>query len=98
MSLTVNVITNSRRREEVEQFAPAGEAEEEDTLNPIEEAKMRRMFHTGKEKDRKPSFSEMQDDDPKRRPSINVYQSVDDDHPDLQSIQSIVANMNFSAD
>ena len=35
---------------------------------------------------------------PKRRPSINLYQSVDDDHPDLQSIQSIVANMNFSAD
>ena len=81
------------------QPTPAGDAEEqEDTLNPIEEAKMRRMFHSGKEKDRKPSFSEMQDDDPKRRPSINVYQSVDDDHPDLQSIQSIVANMNFSAD
>ena len=76
-----------------------GEAEEEDTLNPMEEAKMRRMFYSsGREKERKPSFSEMQDDDPKRRPSINVYQSVDDDHPDLQSIQSIVANMNFSAD
>ena len=81
------------------QPTPAGDAEEqEDTLNPIEEAKMRRMFYSEREKDRKPSFSEMQDDDPKRRPSINVYQSVDDDHPDLQSIQSIVANMNFSAD
>ena len=42
--------------------------------------------------------SKSQADDPKRRPSINLYQSVDDDHPDLQSIQSIVANMNFSAD
>ena len=39
-----------------------------------------------------------QGEDVKRRPSINLYQSVDDDHPDLQSIQSIVANMNFSAD
>ena len=28
----------------------------------------------------------------------DLYQSVDDDHPDLQSIQSIVANMTFSAD
>lgn len=27
-----------------------------------------------------------------------MLQSVDEDHPDLQSIQSIVANMNFSAD
>ena len=34
----------------------------------------------------------------KRKSSINLYQSVDDDHPDLQSIQNIVANMNFSAD
>ena len=40
----------------------------------------------------------LQEEHPKRRPSINLYQSVDDDHPDLQSIQSIVANMNFSAD
>ena len=34
----------------------------------------------------------------RRRSSINIYQSVDEDHPDLQSIQNIVANMNFSAD
>ena len=34
----------------------------------------------------------------KRKSSINLYQSVDDDHPDLQSIQNIVANMTFSAD
>ena len=33
-----------------------------------------------------------------RRSSIYLYQSVDEDHPDLQSIQNIVANMNFSAD
>ena len=33
-----------------------------------------------------------------RKSSINLYQSVDDDHPDLQSIQNIVANMTFSAD
>ena len=40
----------------------------------------------------------IKEEHPRRRPSINLYQSVDDDHPDLQSIQSIVANMNFSAD
>ena len=74
------------------------EEEGEDTLNPMEEANMRRMFYSRMEKDSKPSFSDMQGDDPGRRPSITVYQSVDDDHPDLQSIQSIVANMNFSAD
>ena len=34
----------------------------------------------------------------KRKSSINLYQSVDDDHPDLQSIQNIVDNMTFSAD
>ena len=34
----------------------------------------------------------------KRKSSINLYQSVDDDHPDLQSIQNIVANKTFSAD
>lgn len=34
----------------------------------------------------------------KRKSSITLYQSVDDDHPDLQSIQNIVANMTFSAD
>ena len=34
----------------------------------------------------------------KRKSSINLYQGVDDDHPDLQSIQNIVANMTFSAD
>ena len=72
--------------------------EDGDTLNPMEEERMRRMFCSGRYKDSKPSFAEMQDDDPKRRPSINVYQSVDEDHPDLQSIQSIVADMNFSAD
>ena len=33
-----------------------------------------------------------------RRSSIYLYQSVDEDHPDLQSIQNIVANMTFSAD
>ena len=58
----------------------------------------------------------MQSEDQGRRPSINLYQSVDEDHPDLQvvmgmmvmmmlitmtelqSIQSVVANMDFSAD
>ena len=37
-------------------------------------------------------------DEKKRKSSINLYQSVDEDHPDLQSIQNIVANMTFSAD
>ena len=88
-----------RERKEREEVEEDDEDEEDgDTLNPIEEERMRRMFCSGRYKDSKPSFSEMQDDDPKRRPSINVYQSVDEDHPDLQSIQSIVADMNFSAD
>ena len=85
-------------KEEEEEDVKEEEEEDGDTLNPIEEEKMRRMFYSGREKDSKPSFCSLQDDEPGRRPSVNVYQSVDEDHPDLQSIQSIVANMNFSAD
>ena len=48
--------------------------------------------------DHRPSFADMHGDDSARRPSINVYQSIDDDHPDLQSIQNLVANMTFGAD
>ena len=30
--------------------------------------------------------------------SVNVYQSMDQDHPDIQAIQAMVANMTFGAD
>ena len=33
-----------------------------------------------------------------RRSSIELFQGIDEDHPDLQSIQNIVANMTFQAD
>ena len=49
-------------------------------------------------KDDRPSFAEMHKDESTRRPSINVYQSIDEDHPDLQSIQNLVANMTFGED
>ena len=46
-------------------------------------------------KDRRPSFAEMQSEDRVRRPSINVYQLEDSDHPDIKSIQNMVADMTF---
>ena len=45
--------------------------------------------------DRRPSFAEMQSEDHIRRPSVTVYQSEDPDHPDIKSIQQLVANMTF---
>ena len=72
------------------------EDEYSDTFDPLEEEKMKKRFK--KRNDHRPSFADMHGDDPTRRPSINVYQSIDDDHPDLQSIQNLVANMTFGAD
>ena len=46
--------------------------------------------------DRRPSFAEMQSEDRMRRPSVNVYQLEDSDHPDIKSIQDLVADMTFS--
>lgn len=48
------------------------------------------------EKTKEESLKKPEEED--RRSSIYLYQSVDEDHPDLQSIQNIVANMTFSAD
>ena len=48
------------------------------------------------EKTQEESLKKPEEED--RRSSIYLYQSVDEDHPDLQSIQNIVANMTFSAD
>ena len=73
-----------------------GEDEHGDTFDPAEEDKMRERFK--RRNDHRPSFAEMHGDDVQRRPSINVYQSIDDDHPDLQSIQNLVANMTFGED
>ena len=67
-----------------------------DTFDPAEEEKMRERFK--RRNDHRPSFADMHGDDVQRRPSINVYQSIDDDHPDLQSIQNLVANMTFGED
>ena len=45
--------------------------------------------------DRRPSFEEMQSEDNMRRPSVTVYQLEDSDHPDIKSIQALVAGMTF---
>ena len=45
--------------------------------------------------DRRPSFAEMQSEDNMRRPSVTVYQLEDSDHPDIKSIQDLVAGMTF---
>ena len=47
------------------------------------------------EDDRRPSFEEMQSEDHVRRPSVTVYQLEDSDHPDIKSIQDLVAGMTF---
>ena len=41
-------------------------------------------------KGHQPSFDDMHKDEPNRRPSINVYQSIKNDHNNLQSIQNLV--------
>ena len=40
-------------------------------------------------------FSSLQVEDSHRRPSVTAYQLEDPDHPDVQSIQRLVSNMNF---
>ena len=45
--------------------------------------------------DRRPYFAEMQSEENMRRPSVTVYQSEDSDHPDIKSIQELVAGMTF---
>jgi hypothetical protein len=72
------------------------ENDDGDTFDHAEEENMRERFK--RRNDHRPSFAEMHGDDVRRRPSINVYQSIDDDHPDLQSIQNLVANMTFGED
>ena len=57
----------------------------EDTLEDIEVGKS----------DRRPSFANMQSEDNMRRPSVTVYQLEDSDHPDIKSIQDLVAGMTF---
>ena len=45
--------------------------------------------------DRRPSFEEIQAEDCARRPSVTAYQMEDSDHPDIRSIQNLVADMTF---
>ena len=45
--------------------------------------------------DRRPSFEEMHAEDCTRRPSVTAYQMEDSDHPDIRSIQNLVADMTF---
>ena len=47
------------------------------------------------ESDHRPSFANMQSEDNMRRPSVAVYQLEDSDHPDIKSIQDLVAGMTF---
>ena len=58
------------------------ETNDDDVLKPEEEEMIARRFQI--KTDYRPSFQEMQADDPTRRPSTAVYQSVDENHPDLQ--------------
>merc|ERR1712059_97282 len=51
-----------------------------------------------KKKDHRPTFKEMHAEDGKRRPSVTEYQSVDSDHPDIQHIQAMVADMKFGSE
>ena len=43
----------------------------------------------------RPSFRSLQVEDGARRPSVTAYQLEDRDHPDVQSIQRLVSNMDF---
>ena len=45
--------------------------------------------------DRRPSFEEMHSEDKMRRPSVTCYQLEDSDHPDIKTIQDLVAGMTF---
>ena len=45
--------------------------------------------------DRRPSFAEIQGEDIVRRPSVTDYQCEDSDHPDIKSIQDMVADITF---
>ena len=45
--------------------------------------------------DHRPSFAEMQSEYRMRRPSVTLYQLEDSDHPDIKSIQDLVAGMTF---
>ena len=92
---TVNS-TDANGEPETLSSAAVNEDDGRDTFNPAEEVKIKERLQ--RRKDHRPSFTDMHGDDPARRPSINVYQSIDDDHPDLQSIQNLVANMTFGAD
>ena len=96
LSLKSNPSVNSSTANNVSEKSSTGEDEHGDTFDPAEEDKMRERFKM--RNDHRPSFAEMHRDDAQRRPSINVYQSIDDDHPDLQSIQNLVANMTFGED
>ena len=89
-------VDSSNASLEHEKPSSVDDDDEGDTFDPAEEEKIKERFK--RKNDTRPSFSEMHSDDPARRPSINVYQSIDDDHPDLQSIQNLVANMTFGED
>ena len=95
LSLKQKSFDSSKLSHESEKPCTA-ENEDGDTFDPAEEENMRERFR--RRNDHRPSFADMHGDDVQRRPSINVYQSIDDDHPDLQSIQNLVANMTFGED
>ena len=61
--------------------------------DPVQEGTTKKSV--GENEDRRPSFAEMQGEDLVRRPSITAYQLEDSNHPDIKSIQDMVANMHF---
>ena len=72
------------------------EAEEDDIFR--EEANSQEEAEVNKQKAADPDkipFSSLQVEDSLRRPSVTAYQLEDPDHPDVQSIQRLVSNMNF---
>ena len=72
------------------------EAEEDDIFR--EEANSQEEAEVNKQKTADPDkipFSSLQVEDSLRRPSVTAYQLEDPDHPDVQSIQRLVSNMNF---
>ena len=76
-------IGSSNRSPEPEKQAPLHEAE--NTVKKADE----------EIEDRRPSFAEIQSEDRVRRPSVTLYQMEDSDHPDIKSIQAMVAHMTF---
>ena len=85
-------VSASRSRSLIEssQEIPKDQINEESSYQDVGEVKSE-----NEKDDRRPSFEEMHAEDFVRRPSVTDYQTEDPDHPDIRSIQSLVARMTF---